>query len=217
MITYLRGKLTDKDPTYIVIDIQGVGYYVKISLNTYSVIKEMNEVLIHTHLHIREDAHTLYGFSEIAEKKRFLELISISGVGASTAMMVLSSLSPSELQQAIVNEQINVIKGVKGIGQKTAQRIVLELKDKMIKEGWEEKSLESPEISNTLQNEALSALITLGIPRVAAQKSIDAILKEFGQEIKLEELSIIFENSAFRSDAVNTSALIHVLTLASAI
>ncbi|MCP4459268.1 MAG: Holliday junction branch migration protein RuvA [Cytophagales bacterium] len=188
MITYLRGKLVDKDPTYVVIDIQGVGYYMKISLNTFSAIKEMNEALIHAHLHIREDAHTLYGFSEVAEKKRFLDLISISGVGANTAMMVLSSLSPSELQQAIVNEQINVIKGVKGIGQKTAQRIVLELKDKMIKEGWEEKSLESPKISNTLQNEALSALITLGIPRVAAQKTIDAILKEFGQEIKLEEL-----------------------------
>ena len=188
MITYLKGKLVDKDPTYVVIDLHGVGYHVKISLNTFSVIKEMDEVLIHTHLHIREDAHTLYGFSEVAEKKRFLDLISISGVGANTAMMVLSSLSPGELQQAIVNEQINVIKGVKGIGQKTAQRIVLELKDKMIKEGWEEKSLESPIISNTLQNEALSALITLGIPRVAAQKSVDAILKEFGQEIKLEEL-----------------------------
>jgi len=188
MITYLRGKLVEKDPTYVVIDIQGIGYYVKISLNTFSVIKEMNEAKLHTHLHIREDAHTLFGFSEMAEKKRFLELISISGVGASTAMMVLSSLSPGELQQAIVNEQINVIKGVKGIGQKTAQRIVLELKDKMIKEGWEEKSLESPKISNTLQNEALSALITLGISRIGAQKSIDAILKEFGQEIKLEEL-----------------------------
>lgn len=188
MITYLQGKLVEKDPTYIVIDIQGVGYFVKISLNTFSAIKEMNEVLIHTHLHIREDAHTLFGFSEIAEKKRFLDLISISGVGATTAMMVLSSLNSSELQQAIVNEQVNVIKGVKGIGQKTAQRIVLELKDKMIKEGWEEKNLESPKISNTLQNEALSALITLGIPRSGAQKSIDAIVKEFGQEIKLEEL-----------------------------
>jgi len=188
MITYLRGELVEKDPTYVVIDIQGIGYNVKISLNTFSVIKEMNEAKLHTHLHIREDAHTLFGFSEMAEKKRFLDLISISGVGASTAMMVLSSLSPGELQQAIVNEQINVIKSVKGIGQKTAQRIVLELKDKMIKEGWEEKSLESPKISNTLQNEALSALITLGISRVAAQKSIDALLKEFGQEIKLEEL-----------------------------
>ena len=188
MIAYLKGKLTEKDPTFVIIDIQGVGYQVKISLNTYAAIKHLDEALLHTHLHIREDAHVLFGFSTPAEKKRFLDLISISGVGAATAMMVLSSLSPEELQHAIVNGDLKLIQGVKGIGLKTAQRIVLELKDKMIKEGWEEKHLESPKISNTLQNEALSALVTLGIPRPAAQKSIDAILKEFGQEIKLEEL-----------------------------
>ncbi len=188
MIAYLKGKLTEKDPTYVIVDINGIGYQVKISLNTYGVIKSLDEALLHTHFHVREDAHTLFGFSEMAEKKRFLDLISISGVGASTAMMVLSSLSPAELQQAIVNEDVKTIQSVKGIGLKTAQRIVLELKDKMIKEGWEEKNLDSPHIGNTLPSEALSALITLGIPRSAAQKSIDAILKEFGQEIKLEEL-----------------------------
>ncbi len=188
MIAYLKGKVAEIDPTFVIVDIHGIGYRAKISLNTYGVIKEMPEVLLHTHLHIKEDAHTIYGFAEAAERKRFLDLISISGVGASTAMMVLSSLSPEELQRAIVNEEIKTIQGVKGIGLKTAQRIVLELKDKMVKEGWEEKNLDQPQISNTLQNEALSALITLGIPRATAQKTIDAILKEFGQEIKLEEL-----------------------------
>jgi Holliday junction DNA helicase RuvA len=188
MIAYLKGELTEKDPTYVIIDIQGVGYFVKISLNTYAAVKDANSAMLHTHLHIREDAHTLFGFSSIVEKKRFLDLISISGVGATTAMMVLSSLSPEELQHAIINGDVKLIQGVKGIGQKTAQRIVLELKDKMVKEGWEEKHLDSPKISNTLANEALSALVTLGIPRNAGQKSIDAILKEFGQEIKLEEL-----------------------------
>lgn len=188
MIAFLRGKIEEIDPTYVVLDMNGIGYHVKISLNTYGSIKSMPEVLLHTHFHVREDAHTLFGFSAQAERKRFLDLISISGVGASTAMMVLSSLSPEELQGAIVNEDVKTIQGVKGIGLKTAQRIVLELKDKMIKEGWEEKNLDQPQISNTLQNEALSALITLGIPRSSAQKSIDAILKEFGQEIKLEEL-----------------------------
>jgi Holliday junction DNA helicase RuvA len=188
MIAYLKGKLAEKDPTFVIIDIQGVGYQVKISLNSYAAIKDKDEALLYTHLHIREDAHTLFGFSANAEKRRFLDLISISGVGATTAMMVLSSLSPEELQHAIINGDVKLIQGVKGIGLKTAQRIVLELKDKMIKEGWEEKHLDSPQISNTLQNEALSALVTLGIPRAAAQKSIDAILKEFGQEIKLEEL-----------------------------
>ena len=188
MIAYLKGNLTEKDPTYVNIEISGIGYHVKISLQTYGAIKEMDEVLLHTHLHIREDAHTLYGFSSMAEKKRFLDLISISGVGASTAMMVLSSLNADELQRAIANEDVKTIQGVKGIGLKTAQRIVLELKDKMIKEGWEEKAADQSKIGNTLENEALSALITLGIPRNTAQKSIDAILKEFGQEIKLEEL-----------------------------
>lgn len=188
MISYLRGKIAEKDPTYVVMDIQGVGYLVKISLHTFGAIKSLEETILHTHLHIREDAHTLFGFSEMSEKNRFLDLISISGVGASTAMMVLSSLNPSELQQAIANEDVKTIQGVKGIGLKTAQRIVLELKDKMIKEGWTEQSQEVSKISNTLQNEALSALITLGIPRSSAQKSIDAIIKEFGQEIKLEEL-----------------------------
>jgi Holliday junction DNA helicase RuvA len=188
MITYLRGKLVEKDPTYAIVDIQGIGYMVKISLQTYGAIKHMDEVLLHTHLLIREDAHTLYGFIERAEKKRFLDLISISGVGAATALMILSSLSPHELQEAIVQEQFKTIQAVKGIGAKTAQRIVLELKDKMIKEGWEEKSTIPSGTSNTLQNEALSALLTLGIPRQAAQKSVDAIIKEFGQDIKLEEL-----------------------------
>lgn len=188
MIAYLKGKLAEKDPTFVIVDIHGVGYQVKISLNTYAAIKQLDEAMLHTHLHIREDAHLLFGFATFAEKKRFLDLISISGVGATTAMMVLSSLSPEELQHAIVNGDVKLIQAVKGIGLKTAQRIVLELKDKMIKEGWEEKHLESPKISNTLQNEALSALVTLGIPRPTAQKSIDAILKEFGQEIKLEEL-----------------------------
>jgi len=188
MIAYLKGRIAERDPTYVIVDMQGVGYMVKISLQTYGAIKHLDEVLLHTHLHIREDAHILYGFSERAEKKRFLDLISISGVGASTALMVLSSLNPTELQEAIVSENVKAIQSVKGIGAKTAQRIVLELKDKMVKEGWEEKATEQPKISNTLQNEALSALITLGIPRSAAQKSIDAILKEFGQEIKLEEL-----------------------------
>ena len=188
MIAYLKGKVAEVDPTYVIVDINGIGYQAKISLNTYGVIKEMPEVMLHTHLHIREDAHTLFGFAEAAERKRFLDLTSISGVGASTAMMVLSSLSPEELQRAIVNEEIKTIQGVKGIGLKTAQRIVLELKDKMVKEGWEEKSSDQPIISNTLPNEALSALITLGIPRASAQKTIDSILKEYGQEIKLEEL-----------------------------
>ena len=190
MITYLKGKVATLAPTYIILDVNGIGYQAKISLNTYGAVKEMDEVLIHTHLYyIRDDVPTLYGFSVQAEKKRFLDLISISGVGAGAAMMVLSSLSPDELQRTIINEEIKTIQSVKGIGLKTAQRIVLELKDKMIKEGWtEEKTLNQSSLGNTLQNEALTALTTLGIPRNTAQKKIDAILKKSAQDIVLEEL-----------------------------
>lgn len=189
MINYLQGKLAVKDPTYVVIDVNGVGYEAKISLITYAVIKNLDSTKIFTHLHIKEDAHTLFGFSEESEKKRFLDLISISGVGPSTGLMILSSLSPEELQRAIINDDIKTIQSVKGIGLKTAQRIVLELKDKMKKEGLLDKAVELiPRPDNTLRSEALSALTTLGIGKPAAEKSVDMLLKQHGQQIKLEEL-----------------------------
>lgn len=189
MINYLKGTLVVKDPTHVVVDVNGIGYEAKISLNTYSAIKTMDSAKIFTHLHIKEDAHTLYGFSDEAEKKRFLDLISISGVGPGTGLMILSSLSAGELQRAIVGEDIKTIQSVKGVGLKTAQRIVLELKDKMKKEGLLDKVVELiPNTDNTLRNEALSALTTLGIAKPAAEKSIDVILKQYGSQIKLEEL-----------------------------
>lgn len=189
MINYLEGTIAVKDPTYLVIDINGIGYEAKISLITYTAIKNLDKAKIYTHLHIKEDAHTLFGFSEVSEKRRFLDLISISGVGPSTGLMILSSLSPEELQQAILSDDVKTIQSVKGIGLKTAQRIVLELKDKMKKEGLVEKEVGfKSSINNSLRNEALSALTTLGIGKPAAEKSIDAILKQQGQQIKLEEL-----------------------------
>ncbi len=189
MINYLEGKLVVKDPTYVVVDIGGIGYEAKISLITYTAIKNLERTKIYTHLHIKEDAHTLFGFAEQSEKKRFLELTSISGVGPSTGLMVLSSLSPEELHRAIVNEDVKTIQGVKGIGLKTAQRIILELKDKMLKEGDLEKGAEFVSTpNNTMRNEALSALTTLGIAKPAAEKSIDSLLKQYGSEIKLEDL-----------------------------
>ncbi len=189
MINYLSGKLVVKDPTYVVVDVGGVGYEAKISLSTFGAVKNLDTVKLFTHLHIKEDAHTLYGFSEPSEKKRFLDLISISGVGPSTGLMILSSLSPEELQQAIIHDNVPVIQKVKGIGLKTAQRVVLELKDKMKKEGLLDKSVDiSIKFDNTLRTEALSALTTLGIAKPAAEKSVDLVLKEHGQEIKLEDL-----------------------------
>ena len=189
MINYLEGKLAVKDPTYVVVDIGGIGYEAKISLITYTAIKELDRTKLFTHLHVKEDSHTLFGFHEESEKRRFLELTSISGVGPSTGLMILSSLSPDELQRAILSDDVKTIQGVKGIGLKTAQRIILELKDKMQKEGIHEKGTEfAPISSNSLRNEALSALTTLGIGKPAAEKSIDAILKQHGSQLKLEEL-----------------------------
>ena len=189
MITYLKGRLAHKDPTHIIVDVGGVGYELKISLITYSQIKDKEDLLIQTYLHIKEDAHTLFGFYEASEKKRFLDLLSINGVGPSTALMILSSLDAKELQAAIAHEDVKTIQGVKGIGAKTAQRIVLELKDKMKKEGLLDKTLEiTPRVDNTLKTEALSALTTLGISKAAADKTINSILREQGEEIKLEEL-----------------------------
>lgn len=189
MIAYLHGKFTEMDPTRVIIDVGGVGYEVKISLTTFSDIKEKKEGKLQTHLQVKEDSHTLYGFSEFSEKKRFLDLLSISGVGPSTALMVLSSLSAEELQYAIIHEQVKVIQGVKGIGLKTAQRIILELKDKMKKEGLLDKSIDLSKLpDNTLFDEALSALTTLGISKPVAEKNIRSILKTYGNSIELEEL-----------------------------
>lgn len=189
MITYLKGRLAFKDPTHLVIDVGGVGYEVKISLTTYAQVKDKEDILIQTYLHIKEDGHTLYGFFERSEKRRFLDLLSINGVGPSTALMILSSLDAKELQAAIIHEDVATIQSVKGIGGKTAQRIILELKDKMKKEGLLDKAIEiQPLHDNTLRSEALSALTTLGINKIMAEKTVDKILKEHNEEIKLEEL-----------------------------
>ncbi len=189
MIAYLKGRLVSKEPTHIVIDVQGVGYQVNISLNTFSNLKDKENCLVYTYLHVREDAHTLFGFLSEAEKHMFLNLLSINGVGPSTALMVQSSLSPSELYQAIVDEDVRRIKSVKGIGEKTAQRIILELKDRLKKEGIDtSEPTNTGRGHNTIRQEALTALTTLGINRQVAEKSVDGILKNSGNTITLEEL-----------------------------
>jgi Holliday junction DNA helicase RuvA len=191
MIAYLKGKLAYKDPTYVIVDISGVGYLVKISLQTYSQIKDEELVMLLTYLHIKEDAHTLYGFREENEKKLFLHLISISGVGPNTALMILSSLSASELEHAIVDGDARLIQNVKGVGAKTAQRIILELKDKVKKDSFAEVGTQVSAFStpnNKIKEEALQALLTLGFQRPVAEKNIATVLKKTGPDISLEEL-----------------------------
>ena len=189
MIAYIDGKLTYKDPTYVIIDIGGLGYQIKISLQTYAALREGERCRLNTYQHIKEDAHTLYGFLENAEKRLFMELISVSGIGPNTAIMMLSSLSHAEIQNAIVTEDIRTIQSIKGIGSKTAQRVILELKDK-IKKGVFAGEIPNIAVSsnNSLRNEALSALVTLGIPKNVAEKSIDTIMKKEGQPLSLEQL-----------------------------
>ena len=186
MIGYLNGKLAVKDPTYVIADVNGVGYEVKISLGTFSKIKDLDACLLHTYLHVKEDSQTLYGFSDPEEKNLFLLLISINGVGPNTALMINSSLSVDEVKNAILNEEVVTIQKVKGIGSKTAQRIILELKDKIRKEGYEAGKPVS--IGSNVRSEALAALQTLGIGKAVAEKSVDQVLRKHGNDIPLEDL-----------------------------
>jgi Holliday junction DNA helicase RuvA len=187
MIAYLKGKLTHKEPTHIIVEVNGVGYQVNISLNTFAEIKDQEDIQLSTYLQVREDAHILFGFSSVAEKSMFQNLISVNGVGPSTAMIVLSYLPPHDLRNAILKEDAVTLQSVKGIGGKTALRLILELKDKLKKEGWEDTAA-LPGSHNKMKQEALSALMTLGIAKAAAEKSIDAVLRKSGSGITLEEL-----------------------------
>ena len=177
MITYLRGNITQKTPTYIVVETAGVGYLVHISLHTYSQIEKKDEVKILTHLNIKEDSHTLYGFAEETERSLFRHLISVSGVGPTTAQIMLSSLNPEELRAAIIGEQEQVFRAVKGIGPKMAKRIILDLKDKLIKDSGD-LPLTFPSQNNTIREEALSALVALGFQKIAVQKALNHLLKD---------------------------------------
>ena len=186
MISSLKGQKVEINPTTVIVDVNGVGYEIKISLRTYSKIKDLKNINIYTHLVIKEDSHTLFGFYNRKERKTFLSLISISGVGPSTAIIVLSSLSANELKKAIINSDVNKIKSVKGIGLKTAERIILELKDKISKEEIEDLKF-SQSFDNTIRDEALSALSSLGISKNVVERHIDNIIDR-DNKITLEEL-----------------------------
>ena len=188
MIAFIEGTIEEKNPAYLVINCQGVGYMVHISLHTYSAIPDSGVVRIHTLQVVREDAHTLFGFSTREERELFRHLITVSGVGPNTARMILSSQSPSDVKAAIVGANVSMLQSIKGIGAKTAQRIVVDLKDKLEKEGVITGDYLIP-ADNTMQEEALSALVMLGFTKNAARKAIGAILKNRqGQQVSAEEL-----------------------------
>ena len=177
MIGRLNGRLIEKNPTDLLIECGGVGYEVKISLNTFSQLGSDEAVQVFTKLIVREDAHILYGFAEKSEREIFVMLLSVSGIGSNTARTMLSSLTPSQIKQAIVNENVNVIQSVKGIGLKTAQRVILDLKDKILKVADSENDIFVPS-GNIQKEEALAALEVLGISRKLAEKTVDKFVSE---------------------------------------
>ena len=175
MYAFISGRIAEITPAYAIVDNHGVGYFINITLNTFTAIGEQTEVKLYTHLQVLEDAHNLFGFYTAKERDMFELLISVSGVGCNTARLILSSLTVNELSTAIANEDIRTIQAVKGIGSKTAQRLVVDLKDKVKKTEYAE---EIPGIiDNTVKNEALSALVILGFSKNAASKALDKLLK----------------------------------------
>ena len=185
MIAYLKGDFVHKSPAAVQVEVNGVGYDVQISLNTYTKIQNLEKGILLTILLIREDAHILYGFFDLAEKEIFQHLISVSGIGASTARVMLSYMKPDELARAIIQGDTRTLEGLKGIGKKTAERMVLELRDKLAKNPIDSNI--SPMINNTLQQDALNALTALGINRQAATQALEKTLAA-NPNLPVEEL-----------------------------
>lgn len=187
MYSYFEGILVEKNPAYAVIDCNGVGYLLNISLNTFGAMPDKGRCKLYAHLSVKEDAHVLYGFADINERQMFRDLISVSGVGEVTARMMLSSMNPAEIQQAIVNGDVAKLKSIKGIGEKSAQRVIIDLRNKMGKESFGSM----PGIigtHNKVKQEALNALEVLGYARNVAEKAIDKTIREEGENLSLEDL-----------------------------
>ena len=175
MIDHLNGRMVEKHPTHLVVECAGVGYFVNISLNTFAKLPDAESIRIYTHLQVKEDSHTLFGFADRMEREIFRLLISVSGIGSSTARTMLSSMSPEQVRDAIASGDVGLIQSIKGIGAKTAQRVILDLKDKILKiYNLEEVSSDS---NNTNREEALSALEVLGFVRKQSEKAVDQVLK----------------------------------------
>lgn len=176
MYAFISGKVVEKSPTYVVVDNNGIGFLINITLNTFTAIGEKAEVRLYTHEQILEDAHNLFGFASQKERDLFELLISVSGVGCNTARLILSSLTVNELSNAIANDDVKTIQAVKGIGAKTAQRIVIDLKDKLKKSDFQTEIFDTP--NNTIKAEALSALTILGFSKAAIEKALDKLIKQ---------------------------------------
>lgn len=185
MLDFIKGEVREISPTFVVLENNGLGYYINISLNTYAKISELPNCLLYVYEAIREDAHLLFGFSDKEERQMFLHLISVSGIGANTARVMLSSLTPAEIKNAILNNNVALIKSIKGIGAKTAERLIVDLRDKVGKLSEADKIIEP--VNNTIKEESLSALVMLGFPKAKVEKVINSILKE-NSNLRVEDL-----------------------------
>jgi Holliday junction DNA helicase RuvA len=186
MYAYIDGKLTFKCPAYVIIEAGGIGYHIHISLNTYSALKDLERCKLYLCQIVKEDAHTLFGFADEGEKRLFLHLISVNGIGPNTARMMLSSISPVEIQEAIIKGDVDQIKRIKGIGPKSAQRLIIELQDKLKKDGPD--TLISVPRNNTSKDEALSALVMLGFVKNVADKAVESAVKSSTNTLTVEEI-----------------------------
>ncbi len=189
MYAYLRGEITYKTPTYIHLENNGIGYLVHISLNTFGKLENVDRIKLYTYVQIKEDSHTLYGFAEEKEKEMFTLLISVSGIGANTARVILSSMTAEEVKGSILNDDNARFNAIKGIGPKTAQRLIIDLKDKVLKtKSIASVDVSSSGISSSVRNEAIAALISLGFQRNAVTKKVDQILTKNDGEMQIEDV-----------------------------
>lgn len=187
MYAYLKGDITFRSPAFIVVETGGIGFHVHIPLSTYTALQSAEKATVYTHLHVREDAHTLYGFATQAERNLFLQLLGVSGVGATTALLILSSMTVDEVRSAVIGEQVHVLQRVKGIGAKTAKQLILDLKDKFTREAPDSVVL-LPQGNETVREEALSALLALGFTRITVQKALNQIQRDQPGLTKVEDL-----------------------------
>ncbi|MBK8427433.1 MAG: Holliday junction branch migration protein RuvA [Lewinellaceae bacterium] len=188
MYAYLKGEITFRSPAYVVMEVNGVGYHVNIPLSTFTAIQGQERGTLYTHLIVKEDSHTLYGFATQVERSMFTQLIGVTGVGATTAQLILSSMTVDEVRAAVIGEQAHVLQRVKGIGAKTAKQIILDLKNKLSKEAPDSGLMLLNMADSAVREEAISALMSLGFNRIAVQKALNAVTKEHPNASKVEEL-----------------------------
>lgn len=188
MYAYLKGEITYRSPAFITLEVNGVGFHVNIPLSTFTALQGQERATVYTHLIVKEDSHTLFGFATQVERGMFVQLIGVTGVGATTAQLILSSMTVDEVRAAVIGEQAHVLQRVKGIGAKTAKQIILDLKSRLAKESPDAPSLLPSMMDNAVREEALSALLSLGFNRIAVQKALNAVISENPNLSKVEDL-----------------------------